>query len=1574
VNREELIRSLIQYVAAGKLDASLVQPVLRNLSGDEVAPAPSGELLETLLAFSDPASGALAAHLRESRRQDALALQGIRSRGNAAPESLRQSLCDLPADVPLGWGRPASASTRVQAALRLLGDRLFLRPHREKAPVVAAEIDRQYQASLVDAFQNAGAWGAATLKDLLEEAGSQTATLADFGRILDALKGAAGKRRHEAVDVAEHALSHPEEPLPPGLDEDLYLEKARTWFVQVPTLEERRRLLDLLCSWPSDRVAPVLVDLELEPWAQERAAMILTLRFGHAIHTRWDSWRRWLRGQIGLKTVAGEGSRLIVRQRPLAMLYLWYSRQADADPDIVAVLERLVANRLDPVTMDRFVDRWAKSIPSEEWRALTGEALPVAELAPVEPPKPEVPIAAPRPVEPRPAAPPKPPPPPPKPSIWEVHLKPFFLENWYMVAGVMMVLVGSSLLAYYTWDKAPVVRYTVMPALLGGFTFLLAWMGGWIERRDAQFKATAAVLRSAAIGLLPVNFMAVALLANDAEVSHRGLYVPAMGVVYLSLFGWGLRRWCSAVHDRLGLMLGGTLLFLNSLVVLAPLARVVSHGELDIRPVVGTGFYLGFFALAAAVVRFSKSVLSAELARDRRVVWFFGATLAVTFVQVFAWVHGYLKHLPHVYTYAPMVVLTGGLVLYMERRILEFRQEAERHGAESFLGFAFILLGVLMGLNDPWLRIATFVLAGGTWIAGTVSRKHPLHAWIGLTLAVIGGASVGLIPGFPPPWMPSLGIALALVLGLFGLLARQSGVLSRAAGGLQAAVLMGTAVLTLLIQLRRGTNPSIAAGHLTAVAALFGVLAWREQKIRWAQTAMVVLALALPYVAGFDLKHQILHSTTLVGGLALLSLIWTGATLAVKSPVLTGARSTVLWIYGVLAIACMAVRATIDDAASNDPLFLEIGGPLLMCVALVWAGWFSRSLIPSGMAMLLGLILAPEMKEHLQKEFPNLAWGSGFGSACSALGFMVLAFRLRAMPSLQSLGEGDRYMGITPYPLRRLDPSLFTWPLLASAFFLAVKVETWNFFHCIDQPTLLKAGMALVVSGLAWMLLAVYHRPLKFIVAAVYVGLFWFILGFGVIASQAVTSPHPATVLLAPALAVQALFFLFRFGAETRTVWAGDLLTAPARRMLRLLSLFTSAGLVVAYLFGEKPEGPTALLTTFTGAQLLWHGLASRHLKYGFVLYLVDWMALVAWSGGASPTWMIAHRTVVATMALCIAVQAFQGALEFRKPFYDLLRPILVPFQCWSSALACGSGCVLAASALNRPEYTTVDFGLCLVALLLSARALSSGPIALLAAVVGYLALHADPLLLADSRYQSLTVLSTPWHVALFALVLAAAGHLGGMIHQRQPRVVSGAFTPKSMQTWPALPWLVLPAVALVVAVSLVQIALPHEWATRPQVWAPYLGAATVALVVWSTGLHPGFHAVGAFLSLGNVLLVREFLGSLLRPSGLSEIHLVALGIALTLLQCSLFARIVRVESIVRLINRSSLGWAGLVLVLISANYLVHPNLAAVTALRFVISGAMALLAGVYFRRAARRPAPGRSRSRSAARASTTSA
>src|SRR5439155_11064153 len=79
----------------------------------------------------------------------------------------------------------------------------------------------------------------------------------------------------------------------------------------------------------------------------------------------------------------------------------------------------------------------------------------------------------------------------------------------------------------------------------------------------------------------------------------------------------------------------------------------------------------------------------------------------------------------------------------------------------------------------------------------------------------------------------------------------------------------------------------------------------------------------------------------------------------------------------------------------------------------------------------------------------------------------------------------------------------------------------------------------------------------------------------------------------------------------------------------------------------------------------------------------------------------------------------------------------------------------------------------------------------------------------------------------------------------------------------------------------------------------------------------------------------------------------------LTLLQSTVLRRMIRSAPAIAAINLASLGLACSILVLLSANYFTEPNLTAITSTRFVVSGLLAWLSGMYFRRAARHAGPG---------------
>src|SRR5258705_180143 len=119
---------------------------------------------------------------------------------------------------------------------------------------------------------------------------------------------------------------------------------------------------------------------------------------------------------------------------------------------------------------------------------------------------------------------------------------------------------------------------------------------------------------------------------------------------------------------------------------------------------------------------------------------------------------------------------------------------------------------------------------------------------------------------------------------------------------------------------------------------------------------MLVLALALPYAGFVDMTALTAHHNTMVFGLAILSYLWLGLTWLKPTPFILQARSTVLWFYGSLAVAAMLLRVALGDTAP-DPLwyrdYMDYAGPLLMTIALIPATYFSRSMVPAGMAVVI---------------------------------------------------------------------------------------------------------------------------------------------------------------------------------------------------------------------------------------------------------------------------------------------------------------------------------------------------------------------------------------------------------------------------------------------------------------------------------------------------------------------------------------------------------------------------------------------------------------------------------------------
>jgi hypothetical protein len=1535
----KLQASLAYWLAAGKLRPNTVLPAMQALATTGESPDSLLTLLETFAGSQDERLLVLADQLRQTLRAEALQFYSKRKQSAAVSQDSLAALGGLPLELGKEWTGSASLSDAIGAAVRACVELDFLAQKQEKAPrlyrelqTIAARTLALAANAIVEKFQRPPP----CCLDELEQAWP-----AD-------MPGRDAALRHLRQCVSQTREDHPD------------ISRETSFTALSPT--EKAGFLDSLCAWATPAQAEAIREAAIEPWARERAMLILTMRFGQPALLTWKGWEQWLSGQAGSWRLETDELVQTIRNRSRELLLVLYSQSPDLNPSVLGQIIAAVKEFSPPVEIGSFLRRWGG------WMSET-ERMELAGLSPT-PVPPVLPAATAPPIIAAPPVPiPSPPREPPKPGVWERHLQPFFAENWYMVAGIAMVILGSSLLAYYTWDKHWLLRYTIMPTLLAVFTWSLAGVGTWIEKKADEFKTTAAILRGAAIGLLPINFMAIALLSGDEKVTQKVPALIIMAAIYLTLFGFGLRRWCNAVHPVIGNLLGVTLLALNALVMVGPVARTIGGMEgQGLLLCVGAGFYAGFFIMAAAIVRFARKILTRQLAEEKRVPWFFASALAVTFLQVFVWVHGFMRHLPQAPTYALLVIACGWLVLYSERRALELRLTPQLHGGESFLGFAMILLGILMGFTEPGVRIASFVVAGGIWLYQAFSRQHPLHYWIALTLWTLGVASVGLLPQYPGPCLPLLGIVLALGMGLGILLSQryQQDELSQACRGMQVVVLFLTIIVAPLVQWRFHSVPWATAIWLTLAAALFAWRALKDQNLHWLHTTMIVLALVLPYAGFMDVADRNAHHNTMVFGLALVSYLWLAATrlCSKQHPLLLQARSTVLWFYGILAVAAMLLRVFMGDMGAQ-PLwyrdYMDYGGPILMMIALVPATYYSRSLIPAGMAVAIMAVLFPELKADLQLTTPWLGWGTGLGSAIGGLLLTWLCFLLRPWTFLKDLPEGDLFMGRDVFPLRRLDHTLFTWPIVAAATFLIVKVETWTLVqNQLAGGVPLKTAVALGLTGVAWTFLAIYHRTRQGAVAAVHLGWICVLAGISFGYWRKASAPHWSWPFLVTGLLLQGLYWYYRFSLQNIFAWATDLLTEPARQALTLGSGALAMACMIHLVEGGAFDR-VQFLFWFVAAQLIWHALRERHWIFGAMLFFQLWIGLLAVTApGSAELWnrVSAANSATPTLWLLVAIQLISAALEALPAVHRRLEIVFTPAFVIASALAVLTGIPGLVDGIMFFELSQEQQLLLLTLVLLTARAQVSALVLLLGDLLGYLLILRAALRACTSLEQEIRLLATPWRLAVLALVMVLLTIFGRWLRQKRPELLAGKFA-KPFFAAPSPDWVLVPAVLIAVIAPLYHTFDPVLRESAAQLWAPYLGVITLALVAWFRNWLQLYLAAGILLLLGDVHLVRVFAGAYLREHGLSELNLVCFGLSLGLLQAAFFRLIWRAGDAVRAINLASLAVAGLTLALLTANYFTEPDLAAMTNTRFVTSGLLAWLAGWYFRRAARHPAPG---------------
>lgn len=1550
---EKLLALLSLLISRNEIEPSSIYPFIRKFGAGLKPEFDFEEILEDLENDKSPEITNILAVLNRVRHRQALKYGMERNEGKAANLKSYPLISGFPENIVAGWQVkvPPANFEKLAPYIRILS---FIDSEKPEYSKTREAIWKKIAFSLKDYARDFDSVIAPVLEKF-------TAENPDAGEDLAGFICEAREKINEMHVKPRELISSGTLPVPGEFPDKDILEALFEAAVSAADRKTRNRFADAICIFPGKAAAEFIIRLLEDPKTKSRAEVITLIRFTEKarLGTNWKEY------------YSAVNKEHLERMRSVERLVGLLT------PEILLVWARMHSIKslkgLEKICGDRMK---SSDNPMEKMKELAGkDELGILEdisrklNLKVSPPI-QKPVMEPQPAgvvkkavpEERKSA-------PPPPSLWETRIQPFFLENWYMIAGILMMVAGSSLLAYYTWDKHWILRYTIVPVIFGLFTAILAWAGNRLERMDKSLTGMSAMLRGAAISLLPVNFMAVALLSGDPAVSPKSLAVPLMAFFYLVFGGFGLFKWCGSVHPKLGISLGLPLLSLNFLIALGPIARTlgIAPDEESLREVLAAGFYAGFAILMFSSIRFSTAILTPELAREKKVPWFFGATLTVTFLQVFAWEHGFLKLLPQVYTYSPLLILAGWLVLFAERKALAMTAESALHGAESFIGFALVILGLLMGNADSSFRVICFILSGAVWLQQALTRRHELHSWISLTLLALGAVSVGLLPDFDPKWRPAIGIAVALFYGAVAVsISRQAfAVLKKACLGMQATILPLTAIVAVLSQWRMASDPRLTAVFLLSVAAIMLWRAFKDGSQRWIYTTAGVLILTLPYLGCMDMAGKNIHGNCMDFGIGILSLVWIAFIYLSRNRLVLETRSTVLLFYGVFAAAAVTLRLILDGQQDvgilRDFPVGDLLAPPMILVSLCLCAYFSRSLLPTLIAAYLGVAVYIEMKPAIREISEFFSWGSGLGSSVTALVLVLSAFGIGKFKFLENLKGGDKFLGMTEFPLIRRDHTLFTWPVIATALYLALKVDFYNgFLFVVMGKACFKTGIALAVSGIFWMILSIHLRAYVAASAGSYFG--WLCVCSGLFLCHYKSSGvhHWDIPLLSFFILLQISFWIFKC-MEGLSEWTGNLFTDPARQILRWGSLAGAAVCIIAMSAG-RPPSEISVLMSFLAALLVWHGCSTGNYVFGTAFFIWALTAVVAFYSPVGDNFLLRSISIKSfTPLLCVflTVHLLLAVTEFLPEIYRRVKPVLLPAAVMTLLVAYFLAfCGFVEAVDPNWTWSPLQRTMLVILLLLSSRATNTAVFALGAAFILY-TLILNPASGTDVN-GIFELFINPFNLSVFSLALASAACAGRFLKKNIPVLVSGFFNkPGKEKTLFGIfgdVWFIFFSILFAFFSEGRHIINPGFRNSELMTAVPYIGLTATVLCAWVGGVRSLYVAAGFLAVLGNIHFIHVFCGTWLAGFGLTHMHVISIGLAISMIMFSALKFMLKKEKTSFHLDIGSLGCGMLILCIIPLNYFANPDIGAMNPSRFIVSGLLSLISALYFRYAARKP------------------
>jgi hypothetical protein len=1530
-NTDKLALELSRFVAhSNTIMFSELVSLLRKLLGrtENLQYSPYA-LLALLLARPEPEATTLALRFHALIMAEALRMARARQANPSADWRQSPLLAHLPYEMPAGWRNDAAALATLKQVVQLQRDLAFL---QTKGPDMSGPLNAITTAlanHLALLQKTPACWSLIPLVQLWSDFPLPPDTTIPSAALRDALT-----------------------------EEDAYLKELATRVTE-PDEQATSPALKELVAWPSAAAADYLRQVCVASPARQAFVMHALALRTQLEYSSWAEWIGWLKRTSESFNQLRSEAALLTTQFQNELRLLWLRQQADvSSPVLFSAAEAASALSAQRNTQPAgFVRRWDYALMPSEARRFV-ETLPVsagvakpqttrvqpeamltnanpppllAKLEPLEP-KLSAPASVPpvRVVEERPA---------PKPTVWDSHIQPFLTANWYIIAGLLMVVAGSSLLAYFTWDKSVFVRYLFLPIILGVFTAGLAELGLRLARRHEELRVTGSFLLGGAVCLLPANFMVLCRAGADPLAAQ--FILPALGL-YALLSGFGLCRWCGAMRRELRVLLGLPLLVVNLLAVLGDMPGIrdaVGTHSATWVPVTITAAVL---LLLVAAFRFLVRVLDVKLLEEKIVPWFFGVTMVATTVQVAAWRYFHLQLAPQPQDYALATILIGAMLLRWERRACELRNTEAAYGGESFMGYAGLLLGILMAAGNQWLRLVALLLAGLIWLAQAPRRPGVVHYWIGVTLCLLAGASVGLLDIFPKSrelnLLPALGLVLALVTGALRAMSGRRGEarLRQVALEIQPPLLIQTVIITVLSQYHLRSAPWQAGLVLFAVAVFFAVRATRENRLDWLHIAAACTGLSLPYLGCADMVNYRFGVNTLALGFGSLAGGWLIASRLLPGQLWRLSVTLITMCFGALGICGLCLRLTL--AGFPEIAFAELAGGTLLVVIFAVVAWQSRSKVPSLMGALLLAVILPLFRVPAGIIPEGFYVGSGLVSAVFALALTLGSFVIRRKEQ------------------RRQIEGLFSVSVLASVVWLSVKSLAFQLQpHLVPMPFVISMFLISATCYVAALFFRKRTESRSLFHAS------WLLLGFGVaLACDAAGCKHVTMVqypLLWTGVALTILLGIEKVAAR-RWTWIEAFLVHPRLELLSsgsmALAVLVSC-LVAQRTFIERP-GDIQWLALFVGAQMVWHSFRCEQRRFGASLFLLSVVWLCGFEDGVATFGNLSCFLLITLLA--------DFVLEFTPKVRSLLNPIRAPFLAGATLLAIVLlGISLLALQLDSGglweiSFAQTDLILLVASLLLVARAQGCALLAVPAILLVYLLLH------LPCHEQTLF---RPWRLVVLALALCLLPYLGRLLAKRYPRVIYG-WGPQvpDVATGPQSPWFILPGLALASVAAFLQVSLstlgPLAESRWIQIIPPFatIIAFALAATYWRRG---ALWLVAEFLlPLANLFALSVLWGQFLMSHHLMPIHIIGSAAVVTIAEFSLLRYLVLqkwrrpLTEAARWLHWGSSALAGLTLLLLGMNYMTDPDLAQIPANRFLVSGLLALSAGAYFRAAARRP------------------